>query len=203
MPRNCRVATPALFQLPAMPSGAVKWSLNHAASARGERILPHLFISHSSKDDLAAEAMRIHLVERGWNRKEIFLDFSVEGISAHEQWKASLAEANSGANALLCLASPDWLASMESQVERRVAETFKQLDPQRSHAVFVAILRDLNLDQLRAKGFGEQQIVDLSAAGESTADPCRPCRDVPVNRGDTTTSSSITRRWKRSSARFA
>ena len=42
--------------------------------------MPHLFISHSSKDELAAEAMRIHLVQRGWNRKEIFLDFSVEGI---------------------------------------------------------------------------------------------------------------------------
>jgi hypothetical protein len=36
--------------------------------------MPHLFISHSSKDDLAAEAMRLHLVQRGWNRKEIFLD---------------------------------------------------------------------------------------------------------------------------------
>jgi hypothetical protein len=54
-----------------------------------------LFISHSSKDDLAAEAMRIHLVKRGWNREEIFLDFSVDGISWHEKWKTSLAEAKS------------------------------------------------------------------------------------------------------------
>jgi hypothetical protein len=130
--------------------------------------LPRLFISHSSKDDLAAEAMRKRLVQRGWNRKEIFLDFSVEGISAHEKWKASLAEANSGANALLCLASPDWLASRESQVERRVAETLRDLERQGSRAVLVAILRDLKLDDLRAKGFGEDQIVDLSAAGEST-----------------------------------
>jgi WD40 repeat protein len=130
--------------------------------------LPGLFISHSSKDDLAAEAIRIRLVERGWNRKEIFLDFSVEGIAAHEKWKASLAKANSGANALLCLASPDWLASRESQVERRVAETLKELDPQRARAVLVAILRDLTLDELRAEGFGEDQIVDLSAAGAST-----------------------------------
>jgi len=129
--------------------------------------LPHLFISHSSKDDLAAEAMRRHLVERGWNRKEIFLDFSVEGIAAHEKWKTSLAKANSPANALLCLASPDWLASKESQIERRVAETLAQLDPQRSRAVLVAILRDLKRDQLQAEGFGDQQIVDLSAAGGS------------------------------------
>ncbi|HXO71189.1 MAG TPA: toll/interleukin-1 receptor domain-containing protein, partial [Bradyrhizobium sp.] len=129
--------------------------------------MPHLFISHSSEDDMAAEAMRVHLVERGWNHKEIFLDFSVEGISAHEQWKVSLAQANSEANALLCLASPDWLVSKESQVERRVAETLKQLDPQRSRAVLVAILRGLSLDQLLAEGVGEQQIVDLSAGGES------------------------------------
>jgi conflict system STAND superfamily ATPase/TIR domain-containing protein len=137
-------------------------------SARLGLNLSRLFISHSSKDDLAAEAMRIHLVQRGWNRREIFLDFSVEGISAHEKWKASLADANSGANALLCLASPDWLASRESQVERRVAETFRDLDRQGSRAVLVAILRDLKLDDLRAEGFGEDQIVDLSGAGEST-----------------------------------
>ena len=129
--------------------------------------MPQLFISHSSKDDLAAEAVRRHLVERGWNRKEIFLDLSAEGISAHEKWKNSLAEANSAANALLCLASPDWLASKESQVERRVAETLAQLNPQRSRAVLVAILRDLKRDQLLAEGFGEHQIVDLSAAGDS------------------------------------
>jgi hypothetical protein len=118
---------------------------------------------------LAAEAMRMNLVQRGWNRKEIFLDFSVEGISAHEKWKASLAEANSGANALLCLASPDWLASRESQVERRVAETLRDVGrPGGSRAVLVAILRDLKLDDLCAEGFGEDQIVDLSAAGEAT-----------------------------------
>jgi hypothetical protein len=130
--------------------------------------LPRLFISHSSKDDLAAEAVRIHLVKRGWHRNEIFLDFSVEGISAHEKWKASLAEANSGANALLCLVSPDWLASKESQVERRVAETIRDLDRQGARAVLVAILRELTINDLRAEGFGEDQIVDLSAAGEST-----------------------------------
>src|SRR5262245_56493664 len=142
-----------------------------AQRTRRERTLPHLFISHSSSDDLAAEAMRVHLVQRGWNYKEIFLDLSVEGISAHERWRASLAQANSEANALLCLASPDWLASKESQVERRVAETLKQLDPQRLRAVLVAILRELSLDQLLAAGFGEQQIVDLSAGGESKLIP--------------------------------
>jgi WD40 repeat protein len=127
-----------------------------------------LFISHSSKDDLAAEAIRLHLIERGWYRKDIFLDFSVEGISAHERWKASLAEANSAANAMLCLASPEWLNSKESQVERRVAETLGQLDPQRSRAVLVAILRNLSVDQLCTEGFGEDQVVDLSAGGVST-----------------------------------
>jgi WD40 repeat protein len=130
--------------------------------------LPRLFISHSSKDDLAAEAIRVHLIERGWYRRDIFLDFSVEGISAHERWKASLAEANSAANAMLCLASPDWLDSKESQVERRVAETLGELDPQRSRTVLVAILRDLSLAQLCAEGFDEDQIVDLSAGGVST-----------------------------------
>jgi hypothetical protein len=44
--------------------------------------LPRLFISHSSRDDLAAEAIRVYLVGRGWSRNDIFLDFSVEGTAA-------------------------------------------------------------------------------------------------------------------------
>ena len=127
-----------------------------------------LSISHSSKDGGAAEAIRIYLVSRGWSRKEIFLDFDVEGIAAHEKWKRSLAEANAGANALLCLASPDWLASLESQVERRVAETLMDLGRCGTRAVIVAILRDLKLNDLHADGFNENQIVDLSAGGAST-----------------------------------
>ena len=73
--------------------------------------MPQLFISHSAKDDLVAEALRTYVAGRGWSREEIFIDASVDGIAAHERWKASLAEATADANALLCLASPDWLAS--------------------------------------------------------------------------------------------
>jgi hypothetical protein len=131
--------------------------------------LPRLFISHSSKDDLAARAIRVYLEARGWSRSEIFLDFSVKGIAAHETWKTSLAKANSDANGLLCLASPDWLASKESQVEHRVAETLQKLDPRRTRAILVAIWRDLTVAQLCDEGFHEHQIVDLSAAGDMVA----------------------------------
>ena len=131
--------------------------------------MPNLFISHSSRDDLAAEAIRAHLVKRGWNREDIFLDLSVEGIGAHEKWKASLAHANSRANALLCLVSPDWLASRE--VERRVAESLRELDPRRTRAIIVAILRDVTIAHLVAQGFGEEQIIDLSASGASVLSP--------------------------------
>ena len=139
--------------------------------------MPQLFISHSVKDDLAAEALRTYLAGRGWSRKEIFIDASVDGIAAHERWKASLAEAAADANALLCLASPDWLASQEAQVERRVVETLKELNPQRTRAVLVAIWRGVDIAQMKAKGFGGDQIVDLSAAGESILVPAsKPSR---------------------------
>jgi len=42
------------------------------------------------------------------------------------------------------------------------------LDRRGSRAVRLAILRDLKLDELCAEGFGEDQIVDLSAAEEAT-----------------------------------
>jgi hypothetical protein len=112
-------------------------------------------IHRASRDDLAAEAIRLHPNSRDWNREDIFLDFSGEGIPAHEKWKASLAHANASANALLCLVSPDWLASQESQVERRVAESLKELNPSRTRAILTAIVRDVTIEGLVAKGFGE------------------------------------------------
>jgi hypothetical protein len=43
----------------------------------------------------------------------------------------------------------------------------KELDPRRTRAILAAILRDVTITQLVAKGFGEDQIVDLSASGAS------------------------------------
>lgn len=127
--------------------------------------MPQIFISHSSKDDLAAEALRGHLVTLGWPRSDVFLDHSIEGIAAHQRWKEALAQANSAANALVCLASPDWLDSKESQVERRVAETLASIDRHRTRAVLIAILRDLRRDDLQNAGLGECQTVNLGADG--------------------------------------
>jgi hypothetical protein len=55
------------------------------------------------------------------------------------------------------------LLSKESQVERRVAETFRDLDAGGTRAIIVTILRGLALSDLLAEGFGENQIVDLSS----------------------------------------
>ncbi|MGE0701937.1 MAG: toll/interleukin-1 receptor domain-containing protein, partial [Hyphomicrobiaceae bacterium] len=153
--------------------------------------MPQIFISHSSKDDLVAEAVRSHLTRRGWYRTDIFLDFSVDGIPTTQRWKEALAKANASSAAILCLASPEWLSSKESQVERRVAETLKEADPGRTRAVIVAIARALTRQELREQGFGEYQIVDLGAAGGRTLItaelPGRPGEtsarkdDIPLN----------------------
>ena len=133
--------------------------------SRGEVELPKIFISHSSKDDLVAEALRTHLAGLGWPLGEIFLDHSVDGIAAHEAWQDALAAANSAANALICLASPDWLGSKESQVERRVAETLSKIDQHRTRAILIATLDGIGHDDLERASLRARQVVKLKAAG--------------------------------------
>ena len=59
------------------------------------------------------------------------------------------------------------LACLKGEVERRVAESLRELDPRRTRAIIVAILRDVTIAHLVAQGFGEEQIIDLSASGAS------------------------------------
>jgi hypothetical protein len=65
----------ALFHLP-LRLRTARMNFGHALRLpscvwRG-RTLPCLFISHSNKDDLAAEAIRVHLIERGWTARKSF-----------------------------------------------------------------------------------------------------------------------------------
>lgn len=126
--------------------------------------MAEIFVSHSSRDDLTAEALRIWLSER-FGEAEIFVDHAITGIRADERWKQSLAEANGSANALICVVTPDWLDSKESQVERRVFETLRDLDPYRRRAIILAIIRDTTRADMRERGFGEAQLIELTGGG--------------------------------------
>ena len=57
-------------------------------------ILPQIFISHATANDIQAEALRNHLIERHFAREDVFLDHSVDGIRADDNWQDALASAN-------------------------------------------------------------------------------------------------------------
>ncbi len=69
-----------------------------------------VFISHSSRDNAQAIALRDFLVAEGWS--DLFLDLDPErGIAAGERWERALNEAARRCEAVLFLISRAWLAS--------------------------------------------------------------------------------------------
>jgi WD40 repeat protein len=116
--------------------------------------LSRLFISHSSKDSVAAIAFKQWLGINGWPEDDVFLD--LEDIGAGEVWKEALRKAHLRCEAVLLLASPDALSSPECLAEVRKAEDFGK-------EIIVVLLRDLTIEDQRLGSFKERQIVDLSA----------------------------------------
>ncbi|MGE0856251.1 MAG: SUMF1/EgtB/PvdO family nonheme iron enzyme [Hyphomicrobiaceae bacterium] len=116
--------------------------------------MPRLFISHSSKDNIAALAFQRWLVTKGWGEDDVFID--LHDMQAGEKWRETLVKANVACDALLFLASPEALDSDECKREVRRAEDDRK-------DVIVAILRDVTLEDPRLKPWMDRQIMDLSA----------------------------------------
>jgi WD40 repeat protein len=121
--------------------------------------LSRIFISHSSKDDREAIALKRWLVLHDRRlRDEIFLDLDRHGgIPAGVRWKDALKQANSRCEAVICLLSSNWEASAECQTEFRMAETLNK-------RIFIARLEP-------STGMGitrEWQWLDLFGVGPRT-----------------------------------
>ena len=71
--------------------------------------MPRLFISHSSKDNIAALAFQRWLMGKGWGEDDVFID--LHDMQAGEKWRETLVKANVACDALLFLASPEALGS--------------------------------------------------------------------------------------------
>ncbi|NNH68616.1 TIR domain-containing protein [Nocardia uniformis] len=86
--------------------------------------MTRIFLSHSSKDNAAAIALRQWLIEQDPGLSEdIFLDLTREtGIPTGIRWKDALVRANERCEAVICLLSAHWQASRECVVEYRTAE---------------------------------------------------------------------------------
>jgi hypothetical protein len=72
--------------------------------------LSRIFLSHSSKNNFEAIALRDWLSSEGWN--DVFLDLDPDrGIAAAERWERALYKAADTCEAVIFLVSENWLAS--------------------------------------------------------------------------------------------
>jgi WD40 repeat protein len=86
--------------------------------------MPRIFMSHSSRDNRQAIALRQWLIEQSPALDdEIFLDLHHDsGIGAGVRWKDALRQASTRCEAVICLLSANWEASPECRTEYRFAE---------------------------------------------------------------------------------
>ncbi len=76
----------------------------------GRIAMSKIFISHSSADNIAAQAMADWLAENGWD--EVFLDFDPDrGIAASQRWEQALHAAALRCEAVIFLITSAWLGS--------------------------------------------------------------------------------------------
>src|SRR5271166_2319729 len=72
--------------------------------------MSRIFISHSSRDNFEAIALRDWLASEGWN--DVFLDLDPErGIAAGERWERALNAAANRCEAVNFVVSGNWVAS--------------------------------------------------------------------------------------------
>ena len=101
--------------------------------------MPSIFLSHSSQDNFEAVALREWLAREGWD--DVFLDLDPDrGIAAGERWERALHEQANRCEAVIFLASANWLASGWCLKEYTLARTLNKklfavvIDPAKSIA---------------------------------------------------------------------
>ena len=90
--------------------------------------MSRVFLSHSSRDNRSAAAVKAWLIEQEPGlAEEIYLDLDPHtGIRLGERWKQALQQANSRCEVVICLLSAHWEASPECKTEFRYAETLNK-----------------------------------------------------------------------------
>jgi WD40 repeat protein len=118
--------------------------------------LPRLFISHSSRNDDWAIALRDWLVREGWSGPDdIFLDVDPDhGLAAGERWARALEEAATRCEAVLFLVSGDWIASKWCGDEYQLANKFNK-------KLFALLIDEVPLDRLPGGLSAQWQVVRL------------------------------------------
>jgi len=115
-----------------------------------------LFISHSSRNDDWAIALRDWMVREGWSgADDIFLDLDPDhGLVAGERWAKALEDAATRCEAVLFLVSEGWLASKWCGDEYQLANKFNK-------KLFALLIDDVALDRLPGGMSAQWQVVRL------------------------------------------
>src|SRR5215831_1588012 len=118
--------------------------------------MSRLFISHSSRNDDWAIALRDWLVREGWSGPDdIFLDLDPDhGLAAGERWARALEDAATRCEAVLFLVSEDWIASKWCGDEYQLANKYNK-------KLFALLIDDIALDRLPGGLAAQWQVVRL------------------------------------------
>lgn len=115
--------------------------------------MARIFISHSSFDNAEATALRNWLDQAGWN--DLFLDLDpVRGIVAGERWEQALHKAANYCEAVLILASRNWLRSRWCLRELSLAMRLNK-------RIFCVLIDQTPLSELPVELTDAHQIVSL------------------------------------------
>ncbi|MFI7670621.1 TIR domain-containing protein [Nocardia sp. NPDC049526] len=127
--------------------------------------MSRVFLSHSSRDDREAIALKAWLIEADPGLTgEIFLDLDRQtGIPVGVRWKEALRRASDRCEAVICLVSDNWDASRECKVEYRHAED-------QNKPIFAARLqpltgRDITSEWQRCDLFGDGPKTEIAVDG--------------------------------------
>jgi formylglycine-generating enzyme required for sulfatase activity len=116
-----------------------------------------IFLSHSSKNNAEALALRDWLASQGWN--DVFLDIDPErGLVASDRWQKALNAAIGRCRAVIFLLSPDWRKS-----EHCISEL--DLAMHAGAERIGVIVKDIPFDKIPTGLGGESQLIDLTRGG--------------------------------------
>jgi WD40 repeat protein/CHASE3 domain sensor protein len=113
-----------------------------------------IFLSHSSRNNAQALALRDWLSTHGWD--DLFLDLDPErGIVAGERWERALHQAASRCDAVLFLISRAWIDSDWCRREFRLAQRLNK-------QIFGLLIEDLPISALPEELAADWQLVNLA-----------------------------------------
>jgi hypothetical protein len=117
--------------------------------------MSRIFLSHSSKDNDSAVALKEWLAGQGWD--DVFLDLDPQhGIAAGDRWERSLHQAALRCEAVLFLVSRAWLSSEWCLKELNLAYRLNK-------RLFGLLIEDIPIGDLPASLTGTWQLVPLAS----------------------------------------